>query len=137
MKTSKYTIKGRRGITDLQSIYAFHFNDQGGGDSNEAGLSLNSNGWWSFNDRFKNKGIDPRDQRAIDIESIAIAKENEEYINQLHLQNRYGEEYETTIEIVYNPLFDDPNISIPKLESYRMEFLDFSKNDDNGTIKKD
>lgn len=127
----KYTIKCKKGIDDLQSIYAFHSNDQGGGGSNRAGISIGSGGWWSFNNHFRDKGIDPMDQEAIDKEVLEITKANSEYIDRLYKEGRYGEEYEMSLELEYNPLYDaPPDVDAGQsLSSARIEFINFNKED--------
>ena len=128
----KYSIECRKGVDDLKSIYAFHGTSQGNtGGFNTAGASLNSNGWIVFSEDFKNKGIDPSDQKAIDKYSKEIAAENDKYITQLHKEGKYGEEYEVSIKLVYNPLYDAPSLFSDEefpLENYSITFLDFNKN---------
>lgn len=127
MNTTRYEIKGRLGIDDLYSLYAFHGNSQGDESvSNNIADFEASKGWMSF-------GFD------CEMTDEAIAKEiqrrkdyNELYIRNLRAQGRYGEEYIQYLELEYNPLFDGKQV-FPHgpLESYRMIFIDFSNNEDD------
>lgn len=128
---TKYEIKGKKGIDDLWSIYAFSFNDGGGGHySNDISWYEGSNGWvhYDFGD--------------VEMTDEAIAKEserrralNEAYINQLYKEGKYGEEYIQYLELEYNPLYDGKQ-EFPHgpLESYKMVFLDFSHGVDEPNI---
>lgn len=125
-----YSIKCHRGIDDLLSIYAFYYNDGGGGvGSNDIEWYKDSKGWISF----IFDGIDPTNQEAINEESRRRVIENDKYITQLIKEGRYKEEYEISISMVYNPLFDAPSLHKGELEPYtgRIVFLDFSKPNKN------
>lgn len=125
----KYTVKCHRGVDDLQSIYTFIGNSQGDDSgTNEVG---DYGGWRSF----IFKGIDPTDQEAIYEESKRRVKANAEYIDKLHREGRYREEYEITIEMEFNPIYDAPSTNLsnlPPLESCKLVFLDFSKPKEDG-----
>lgn len=127
METRKYKIKGKKGIDDLKQIYAFSFNDGGGGSySNDIEWYKNSEGWVQF---VFDSSINPLDQEAINAESQKRIQWNSDYIKQLIKEDRFGEEYETIIEMAYNPIFDEPDFfdkDSPSTSSYRMVFLDFN-----------
>jgi len=138
METNEYTVKCKRGIDDLESIYAFYFNDGGGGSSTNDISVYTSDGWWSYNSEFRNKGISPIDQEAINKYSKEIAIRNEQYIDSLYKKGKYGEEYEIKIDMVYNPLFDKPSDEfVSEIESSKIIFLDFNKNITDDTVKED
>lgn len=124
MKT--YKIKCRRGVDDLLSVYAFIGNSQGDTSaSNEIEAYKAAKGWMSyvFTD------IDITDQEAIYAEANRRQKANIDYIKRLAKEGRLHEEYEITIDLVHNPLYDDKQDFIASVESYRMIFLDFSKDE--------
>lgn len=47
------------------------------------------------------------------------------HVKQLIADGTYGQEYEVTVDLVHNPLYDDRTLK-PALTSSRFEFLDFS-----------
>jgi hypothetical protein len=119
----QYTIKGKRGIDDLKGIYAFVGNSQGDtSESNEISDYIASRGWMSF----IFDGIDITNQEAIYQESGRRLKDNLDYIEGLHREGRFGEEFESTISLVHNPLYDEPSDFAKgfPLTSYKMVFLD-------------
>lgn len=137
-KFTTYEIKGKRGIDDLQTTYAFHGNSQGDeGRSNLVEDYVAAKGWMSnvFD-------VDPTDQKAILIESKRREVANAEYVTRLHAEGKFGEEYLITMQTQYNSAFDDPidgpeftnhGFIVPNglaLENYKMVFLDF-KDDKN------
>lgn len=117
-----YIIKRKKGIDDLQNIYAWTGNSQGDESfTNDIGEGLASNGWMSY--RFKD--IDILDQEAINKESIRRQKANEEYIKKLKEEGYYGEEFDVVFHIQPNPIFDAPNLQTkPSLNDYKLIFLD-------------
>lgn len=117
-----YTIKRKKGIDDLQNIYAWTGNSQGDESfTNDIGEGLASNGWMSY--RFKD--IDILDQEAINKESIRRQKANEEYIKKLKEEGHYGEEFDVVFHIQSNPIFDTPHSQLkPPLDSSKLIFLD-------------
>lgn len=120
-----YHIKLRRGIDDLKSLFAFRGNSQGDeSKSNSIEEYKASKGWLSF--MFDCELTD--EAIAAEIEKRKLWNDN--YLNELHTNGTYGEEYEIGIDFRYNPVFDTPNInmgpSVP-LQSYRMVFLDNDK----------
>lgn len=128
----KYILKRQRGVDDLLSEYAFIGNSQGDDStSNEIGDYIGSKGWISF----IFAGIDPTDQEAIYAESKRRHNLNLDYIDKLVKEGKYKEEYEITIEMEFNPIYDTPssNLSdLPPLESCKLVFLDFSKTTEDG-----
>lgn len=120
---------GRRGIDDLNSIYAFHGGSQGDDTrSNDVELYKASNGWLILNRDFKD--INYLDQNEVDKRSKEIDKENNLYIKRLKQNKKYGSKLpETNLKLKLVPLYDTPTkkISDKPLESYRMTMLDFSK----------
>lgn len=128
-KMNTYTFKGKRGIDDLQNIYAWTGGSQGDeGFTNKIEVGLASNGWMIY--RFKD--IDITDQNAIYEESIRRLKANITYIRKLIEEGHYGEEFEMNMHIKPNPIFDNPirtkiNDTLP-LESSKLIFLDDKDN---------
>jgi len=49
-----------------------------------------------------------------------------EHVTELKANGDYGKEEEVTIVLACHPKWDTPKIPKPELESYRMEFIDFS-----------
>ena len=124
MKTTKVSIPGRRGIDDLKGVYAFTGNSQGDHSaSNSIEDYLASKGWMSFM-------FDcPMTEEDIAAEVEKRKAWNENYIRELHEQGRYGEGYTTTLEMVHNPILDNPLLGSPAespLESYSAVFFDAS-----------
>lgn len=118
---TEYKIKGRKGIDDLQSIYAFVGNSQGDGSgTNALDVYLISDGWLSF---VFNCDLD---QKSINKEVERRIEANAKYISELVRNDKYGEEYETSLQIEENPLFDSP-ISEKSLNSYSFKIFDVSE----------
>ncbi len=117
----EYKLKGKRGIDDLQGIYAFIGNSQGDTTAtNDIDVYKSSQGWLSF-------VFDCLlTQTEIDGESLKRKRENEEYIRNLKKEGKYGEEYETSISLQENPVFDAPQKN-RSLNSYSFHILDLSK----------
>lgn len=124
---TKYILKQKKGIDDLKSLYAFHGNSQGDESaSNDIERYKDSKGWMSFT-------FD------CDLTKEAIAEEvlkrdewNKAYIADLKEKGEYGQEFELTIAVQPNPLFDREN-TYPKsqpLTSYEMVFIDFKTEKD-------
>jgi hypothetical protein len=119
----EYKIKQKRGIDDLQNIYAWVGNSQGDeSHTNIIEVGLASDGWMSY--MFKN--INFLDQNAINIESARRKQANEDYIKKLKEEGKFGQEYELSLHIKENPLFDRViNLTDkPPLETYKMLFID-------------
>ena len=117
----EYKIKGRRGIDDLQGVYAFVGNSQGDtSGTNDIEVYKSSGGWVSF---VFNCDLE---QNAINSESENRKLGNEEYIRILTETGKYTEEYENTISIEENPLFDYVNTDKPTI-SHSFTILDLSK----------
>lgn len=115
------TLKKKKGIDDLINVYAWTGNSQGDESyTNNIEEGLASQGWMSYN--FKD--IDITDQKAINKESERRKKVNQDYINKLKEEGKYGEEYEVKIYIQPNPIFDNKQPSGSPLESFKMVFLD-------------
>jgi hypothetical protein len=117
-----------KGISDLSSIYAFHGNSQGYDScSNDVNDFIGSQGWMSVSHGFKD--IDYLNQDEVNKRSLEIQKENDEYIKSLYKSGQYGEyNGDINLSLKYMPLYDDPSpIHSKGVESYRMAFIDFSK----------
>ena len=117
----EYKLKYRHGIDDLKGIWAFTGNSQGYTNSGHNNIEWfkASEGWESF--RFDCEMSD----EAIAEEIKKRVKYNEDYINQLHKEGRYGTEYEISVKMEENDLFDAP-IKDKPLMSYTATFLDLS-----------
>jgi hypothetical protein len=101
-----YGFKRRRGYDDLVLEYAWIGNSQGDESvSNSVEHCLN-NSWMTY---VFGKDVPKDDQEAINKEVERRKKINQEYIEKLKSEGRYGEEYEITIHLKHNPLFDTPN----------------------------
>jgi hypothetical protein len=100
-----YSFKQRKGIDDLLCEYAWIGNSQGDTSAtNDTIFGKNSRGWMSF----VFKDINPDDQEAINAESERRKKANMDYIEKLKSEGRFGEEYEISIHLKHNPIFDRP-----------------------------
>lgn len=121
-KMNTHTLKLRKGIDDLQNIYAWTGNSQGDESyTNKKEIGLASEGWMTY--RFKD--IDMHDQNAIYEESIRRILTNMNYIRKLIEEGHYGEEFEVSMYIKPNPIFDTPHLQFkPPLDSSKMIFLD-------------
>lgn len=123
---SSHSFKGRYGIDDLQTIYAWHGNSQGDTSAtNNTKEGQASEGWMSF----VFSRIDQNDQEAINNESKRREKANEEYIKQLKKEGKYGKEYVTTIHVKHNPIFDTPSVPTGEsmFENHKLVFVDKGK----------
>lgn len=123
METTIYTFKGKRGITDLRSEYAFVGNSQGDESrSNSIEDYIAAKGWMSYVFSCS------LNQDAIDKEAKRRKQRNSDYIKQLKEEGRFEEEYEIKLELVNNPTFDSNNVIIANnsnpLESFKLIFLD-------------
>jgi len=122
----KYKIKCKLGIDDLLCEVAFTSNSQGDtSGSNLISDYINSKGWMSITSGFEEIA---NDQKAIYKESERRYNVNIDYIEKLKAEGRYGEEYEISLKLQENPLFDSNHY--PKkqpMTSYRMIFLDTTK----------
>lgn len=117
----EYKLKGKKGIDDLQGLYAFVSNSQGDtSGTNALDVYLMSDGWLSFVFNCK------LTQEAINKEVKRRFEANTKYISYLASEGKYGEEYEISIKLEENPLFDSPNINKP-LESYSSKIFDVSE----------
>lgn len=118
---TEYKIKGRRGIDDLQSIYAFVGNSQGDTSAtNDIEVYKASGGWLSFVFNCE------LTQEAINLESERRIILNSQYIKELIENYKYGEKYETIIRVEHNSLFD-ACIKDKSTSSYSFTILDFNK----------
>lgn len=108
MKTNIYKLEMKKGLDDLKPIYAFRGNSQGDKSAtNSINTYKNSGGWMSFI-------FDcPLEQAAIDKQVEKNRLWNDNYIKELQKEGRYLEEYEISIELVHNPLFDDDDFPKP------------------------
>ncbi len=122
-KFTKYTVKLKRGIDDLKFEYAFKGNSQGDESvSNLISDYIASKGWMSYMFNC------PLAQYEINEEVERRKKWNIDYIVSLYKEGRYGEEYEVTLELIPNPLYDTPQVFTDfPLQSCKMVFLDFTK----------
>lgn len=103
MKEYKY--KGYKGISDLKDLSPY-------GEYGEPAF----------------EGTDYNDPKAIGDEVSRRMSANEEYIKELKDSGRYGEEFEVSVMLQNNPLFDDNSYPENRsMESYRMDFIDLSK----------
>ncbi len=119
---NEYKIKSYRGIDDLQCEVAWRGSSQG--DKSWSNNVKDNHDWMIFNFR----DIDPTNQEAINIEIARKKEENQNYIKQLKKEGRYGEEYELTIHLKHNPLFDNrQSVGKVPLESYKLLFIDEQK----------
>lgn len=122
----------RRGITDLESPYAFYGAAQGDHSCSNDPKVFEA-GWMVVSHGFKD--VDITSQEAIDQIVHEIVERNKLRVEELLANGTYGEEYETEFDIrmVENPLFDGPNTTGIPLESYRMVLLDAN----NGSITEE
>lgn len=120
----EYKIKGRKGIDDLQGIYAFVGNSQGDtSGTNDIEIYKASEGWMSFVFNCE------LTQEAINLESERRIILNSQYIKELIEDYKYGEEYEITATCEYNEVFDKP--SPEDSHSASWEILDLGTNSNN------
>ena len=123
---STFKLKLKRGIHDLQSPYCFLGASQGDETrTNSVEEYKASQGWLIpvF------KGIDIYNQEEVDREANRRIKENAEYIERLHKEGRFEEEYEETIEFMSNPSLDDTSNLVLPVESYKVVILDITEED--------
>ena len=118
---TEYKLKSRKGIDDLKGIYAFVGNSQGDNNStNDLNVYLMSDGWLSF-------VFDCElTQEAINKESEKRIKENEEYIESLKKEGKYGKEYEITLNVEHNSLLDESIMDNSK-SSHSFVILDLNE----------
>lgn len=93
-----YIFKKKRGIDDLE------------------GLNERTADYWT-----------PEDWAKWNADTANRVRRNERYIDRLKGEGRYGEEYEETLTVQPNKLFDDRQMGKCGVESYRMVMLDFSE----------
>lgn len=132
-QNKKYSFKIRKGIDDLESLYAFHGNSQGDTScTNDIDTYKASDGWMSF--MFKCELT----EEAINKEIIERKKRNFKYVDELTKSGEYGKEVENFIEIKEDAVFDTP----PNLEtksptsSYSFLILDVDNVVENWKKKK-
>lgn len=120
MKYHRYQLKGKRGINDLYCEYAFVSGYQGGTENtNSIERFKESKGWLVY--MFKCEMTDA----AIKTESERRIRLNQEYIQRLKTEGRFGEEYITTLELIDDPELDNlPTIQSNPLETYKFIILD-------------
>jgi hypothetical protein len=120
----QFKFKFKRGIHDLKSLYAFHATTQGDEyATNSIQEYESSKGWLAYTFSV------PMTDEAIQAEVEARRLFNESYIQQLHSEGRFGEEYEVAITATPNPIFDTPKATPDyPLSSYRLIFFDTSIN---------
>lgn len=120
-----YNSYHRKGITDLQCIYAFIGSSQGDNSAtNDVQEYEQSEGWLSF---IFDKSIDKFDQDAINKESKRREDQNKDIIQKLKDTGEYGKEYSNTIHLTSCPLFDEnKEVKELPLESHKMYFIDMS-----------
>jgi len=113
-----YEIKGKKGIDDLKSLFAFRGNSQGDEScSNSIADFKTSEGWMSF--QFDCEMTD----EAIEKELQDRIAWNNNYISSLIEEDTYGDEYINFISVEEDPLFDNSPVVKGSLESFRMTFL--------------
>lgn len=132
-QNKKYGFKIRKGIDDLESLYAFHGNSQGDTScTNDISVYKASGGWMSFT--FKCELT----EEAINKEIIERKKRNFKYIDELTKSGEYGKEIEQIIEIEGNSVFDTPSNLETKhpTSSYSFLILDMDTVIENWKKKK-
>lgn len=104
-----YTFKGKKGITDLEGLFAFT-GSWGQGDhysSNDASIEHPSYVSFVF--------TCPKTQKDINEEIERRKKRNSEYIERLKFNGEYGKEYDINCSFIPHPMFDEsgpfPNIN--------------------------
>ena len=115
-----------KGISDLESEYAFHGNSQGDDSkTNSVDEFIGSGGWKSVSSNFKD--IDYLNQSEVDKRALEIRTKNQQRILELKRNGEYGKrvENEISLSIKTSPKFDSPKIHNTTLDSYRMIFIDF------------
>lgn len=123
MKFKKYKIKLEQGIDDLQSLYAFRGNSQGDEtETNSIEQYKNSNGWLSFVFDCE------MTEEAIALEIEKRKKANNKYLKELKRKGKYGKEYTLEVSVMHDPSKDDVSLIKRGLDSFKLIFLDFSKN---------
>lgn len=115
---TKYTGKFTYGIDDLKSPDPYY---------------VPSGQWPSFNSAFEDV---TEEQYNKDPEGykIRITEWNDNHIKELKEKGLYLQPYEIEINVIHNPLYDDPKIKNHPLESHKMIFMDFG--DSPQEIKK-
>ena len=115
-----------KGISDLESEYAFHGNSQGDDSkTNSVYEFIGSGGWKSVSSNFKD--IDYLNQKEVDKRVLDIRTKNQQRILELKRNGEYGERVENEISLSLIPCseFDSYKIHSTTLDSYRMTFIDF------------
>jgi hypothetical protein len=126
MKTYSIIQQHVRGITDLESTYAFYGGAQGDHSvSNSVEDFITAEGWLVVSPAFKD--IDYHNQDEINKRVDEIIARNKAKVLELIADGTYGEKYENevNISVVPHPIFDKPLSGLP-MESYRMVLLDAS-----------
>lgn len=116
-----YQMPFKKGIDDLQSLFAFRGNSQGDEtQTNSIADYIASEGWLSFN--FDCELTD----EAIAKEIQSRKEANAAYIAELKATGEYGKTDYLSITVKPDPAFDNlsPLIEEQPLESYKMVFLD-------------
>ena len=126
-----YSLKKKRGVDDLISEYAFYGNSQGDEtQTNSIEAYKASQGWLSFEFtcELTNEAIQ---------KEVAIRKEqNRKYVQELKDSGRYLEEYEISISLAPNLIFDKPSNKYPEprpMESYKFVLIDLNNNNHDVT----
>ena len=124
--TYKISADYTKGISDLESEYAFLGNSQGDDSkTNSVDEFIGSGGWKSVSSNFKD--IDYLNQSEVDKRALEIRTKNQQRILELKMNGEYGKrvENEIALSIKTFPKFDSPKMLNTSLESYRMTFIDF------------
>ena len=115
-----------KGVSDLESEYAFHGNSQGDDSvTNSVDEFIGSGGWKSVSSNFKD--IDYLNQKEVDKRVLDIRTKNQQRILELKRNGEYGKRVENEIflSIKTFPKLDSPKMHNTTLDSYRMIFIDF------------
>ena len=124
--TYKISADYTKGISDLESEYAFHGNSQGDDSkTNSVDEFIGSGGWKSVSSNFKD--IDYLNQSEVDKRALEIRTKNQQRILELKRNGEYGKRVENEISLSLVPCyeFDSNKIHSATLDSYRMVFIDF------------
>lgn len=118
----EYKLKGRCGIDDLKSLFAFHGGSQGDETkTNSIKLYKFSEGWLNFIFDCE------LTEEAIFNEIEKRHNYNNDYIAELKKNGKYGTEYKISINLQENPLLDSNYPLNQPIDSYKMILLDLSK----------
>lgn len=104
-----YNIEGTYGVSDLKSIYPYE-------------------GEWSvFSAHY---GVTEQEYLANPkAYEKRVREDNETYLEELRLNGKLGTKYTSSISLMHNPMFDDPQLKLPEKpnpDSYSFKLLDFS-----------